>query len=177
METKKIQCPSCGVLLEVRNSKNEAVKIIECPQCGTQLRVRFPQKDDSVMDARTFIAGMDIGGETIVPGVSPKTAAKAIIVCEGNTYELHEGRNIVGRKASTSTADVQLLVADRYMSRLNAIVCVRKAGDKLLVTIANYKNVNPVKVGAVTLLDGDEVLLEDGDEIIMGTTKMRLKIE
>lgn len=28
METKRIKCPSCGVLLDVRNSQNEAVKMI-----------------------------------------------------------------------------------------------------------------------------------------------------
>ncbi len=28
METKRIKCPNCGVLLDVRNSQNEAVKMI-----------------------------------------------------------------------------------------------------------------------------------------------------
>ena len=44
METKRIKCPSCGVLLDVRNSQNEAVKMITCPQCKAQLRVMFSQQ-------------------------------------------------------------------------------------------------------------------------------------
>ena len=44
MEIKRIKCPSCGVLLDVRNSQNEAVKVITCPQCKTQLRVMFSQQ-------------------------------------------------------------------------------------------------------------------------------------
>ena len=44
MEIKRIKCPSCGVLLDVRNSQNEAVKVIICPQCKTQLRVMFSQQ-------------------------------------------------------------------------------------------------------------------------------------
>lgn len=44
METKRIKCPSCGVLLDVRNSQNEAVKMITCPQCKAQLKVSCPRK-------------------------------------------------------------------------------------------------------------------------------------
>ena len=44
MEIKRIKCPSCGVLLDVRNSQNEAVKMITCPQCKAQLKVMFSQQ-------------------------------------------------------------------------------------------------------------------------------------
>lgn len=36
-----IKCPSCGVVLGVKNSKNEAVKKITCPQCKKSLAVSF----------------------------------------------------------------------------------------------------------------------------------------
>lgn len=41
METLRIKCPSCGIILEVKNSKNEAVKRIVCPHCKKQLAVTF----------------------------------------------------------------------------------------------------------------------------------------
>lgn len=41
METLRIKCPSCGIVLEVRNSKNEKVKKITCPNCQKQLAVSF----------------------------------------------------------------------------------------------------------------------------------------
>lgn len=41
MKTLRIKCPSCGVVLEVRNSKDEAVKRITCPNCKKQLAVTF----------------------------------------------------------------------------------------------------------------------------------------
>lgn len=175
MEVKKVKCPTCGVVLEVRNSKVEIFKIINCPQCGTKLRVRFEQVDNSVVDAKTFIAGMDGGGETIIAKTEPFDL-KVFIVCEGKTYELHDGRNLVGRKASTSLADIQLEVEDRFMSRNNAVVNVIRTSDYFTVSIANHQNKNPIKVGTVALLDGDELVLSDGDEITMGTTKMTLKI-
>ena len=44
MEELRIKCPSCGIVLEVRNSKNEAVKRITCPNCKKQLAVTFREK-------------------------------------------------------------------------------------------------------------------------------------
>lgn len=41
MKTLRIKCPSCGVILEVRNSKDETVKRITCPNCKKQLLVDF----------------------------------------------------------------------------------------------------------------------------------------
>lgn len=41
LEQLRIQCPSCGIILDVRNSKHEAVKRITCPHCQKQLAVDF----------------------------------------------------------------------------------------------------------------------------------------
>lgn len=176
MQTKTVKCPSCGVVLEVKNSKNEEVKIINCPQCSTVLRVRFPKRTDEVMDAETHIARGGRECETMIARAK-SASGKAFILCEGKFYELHEGTNIVGRKAASSTANVQLDVADRYMSRLNAAIRVNKAEGQLTVTLANHKNQNPIMVGTLQLLPGDEVMLGDNDVFTMGVTKMTLKIQ
>ncbi len=41
MDIKRIKCPSCGVVLDVKNPTNEAVKFITCPRCRAQLKVNF----------------------------------------------------------------------------------------------------------------------------------------
>lgn len=38
-----IKCPSCGAVLQVKNSKNEAVKKIACPNCKHRLAVSFEE--------------------------------------------------------------------------------------------------------------------------------------
>ena len=38
-----IKCPSCGAVLQVKNSKNEAVKQIVCPNCKHRLAVSFEE--------------------------------------------------------------------------------------------------------------------------------------
>lgn len=40
----RIKCPSCGLILDVRNSKHEAVKTITCPGCKKQLAIDFQEK-------------------------------------------------------------------------------------------------------------------------------------
>ena len=44
LEELRIQCPSCGIVLDVRNSRHEAVKQIVCPNCKKQLAVDFQEK-------------------------------------------------------------------------------------------------------------------------------------
>ena len=44
----RIKCPSCGVILEVRNSSHEAVKRISCPHCKKQLAVNFQEEKKPV---------------------------------------------------------------------------------------------------------------------------------
>ena len=39
-----IKCPSCGVVLEVKNSRQEATKRIVCPKCKKALAVDFREK-------------------------------------------------------------------------------------------------------------------------------------
>ena len=40
----RIKCPSCGLFLDVTNSRHEAVKAITCPGCKKRLTVDFQEK-------------------------------------------------------------------------------------------------------------------------------------
>lgn len=44
LDQLRIQCPSCGIILDVRNSKHEALKQIVCPNCKKQLAVNFEEE-------------------------------------------------------------------------------------------------------------------------------------
>lgn len=75
MESLRIKCPSCGIILEVRNSRHETIKKITCPNCKKQLAVNFAD----------------------VPASKPKADPQPIgAIYEGNErYPLHEGTNPV----------------------------------------------------------------------------------
>ena len=193
METKNIKCPSCGVVLSVKNSKDEAVKLITCPQCKATLSVRFkPQKP---LEANTHLANgqQQAGGETqygpsanqgetqLADGFTDHgetqqrthhmVAETACLEVDGRTYQLYEGVNTVGRKALSSQASVQIVTADHYMSRQHAkIVVTRLAGGKLKAVISNDRNKNISTIDGQDLLQGDAIVLSDGDRIVMGKT-------
>ena len=44
LDQLRIKCPSCGIILDVRNSKHEALKQIVCPNCKKQLAVNFEEE-------------------------------------------------------------------------------------------------------------------------------------
>ena len=46
METKRIKCPNCQVVLDIYNSKNEKVKQVNCPVCKSVLNVHFTSQED-----------------------------------------------------------------------------------------------------------------------------------
>ncbi len=57
MQVKRISCPSCGVVLDVKNSSNATEKIITCPKCKTQLKVKFKPvvATDEPIEAHTYL--------------------------------------------------------------------------------------------------------------------------
>jgi uncharacterized protein YbaR (Trm112 family) len=192
METKRIKCPKCQCLLDVRNSKDEAVKIITCPQCHTQLQVIFKKQSPTPSGGKTiYVSGggekggtIDGGnppedGVTILPPSSPSSQSKRPhLVFQNQSYALAPGVNTVGRKASTSTATVQIATSDRYMSRSHVRINVVNLPDgSIKATLSNDRNKNITSVKGQPLQDGDEIILSNGDDIKMGDTLLIYKEE
>lgn len=192
IEIKRVQCPKCGVVLNVRNSKNETVKIITCPQCKAKLGVKFKRHlTQEPLEALTFYAdnlnNSSNGGVTLLDSkkdkgktqlASGKSTAvrKAYLMADGKEYPLSMGENVVGRKAPTSQATVQIVTSDRYMSRQHAkIVLTRMLGGKLKAVISNDQNKNISTIDGQDMLQGDALVLNDGDRIVMGKTTIIYK--
>lgn len=198
MQVKRIKCPNCGVVLDVQNSKNESVKQITCPKCKSVLQVKFPPQQEP-MEAETYIAPKpnysDDGatqlaggyGETQLTnggyattqlGLSPiKENTKAKLLYGGESYELEEGQNIVGRHGQTSKATVQINTADRYMSRQHCSIIVKTLPDGTKkAVLSNYQNKNLTTVDGQEIETGDEIRLSDGNNITMGHTTITFKL-
>lgn len=195
MEVKRIKCPSCGIILEVRNPKDEAVKIIKCPKCKATLSVKFKKQP---LEAHTFLAsnkpqngetqygGFNKAGETQLGGswgqgetqigTKPVQSKSPCLKVNGRTYQLSIGTNIVGRKAPTSRATLQIATPDRYMSRQHSRIVVSKLPNgKLKAVISNEHNKNITNIDGQDLQQGDAIVLTDGDSIIMGETTVTYK--
>ena len=186
MEVKRVKCSNCGIILEVKNSKNEAVKLITCPQCKAPLRVRFqpqqPLEVETILpgrqqrvapqnDGETLLGGRQDSERTILSQGRQQGAATACLVLAGQQYVLRQGANTVGRKAQTSQATLQLPVSDPDMIRhhLQITVSVLPNG-KLKAVISNDRNKNITSINGVELPHDEAIVLSNGDRIVMGKT-------
>ncbi len=193
IQTKRIECPKCHAVLDVKNTKNEAVKQISCPSCHTPLLVKFEIQNDSSQEpltAHTFLEtpktrtddgetqlAIGTSGATQLSKPTPKSAVNARLVYGGATYPLMEGQNIVGRKGQTSKATVQIETADRYMSRQHCSIIVTNLPDGTKkAVLSNYQNKNLTSVDGQEIEIGDAIRLSDGNAITMGHTTVTFKL-
>ena len=191
MQTKRIKCPKCGVILDVKNSKNEEVKQFTCPQCQTVLQVKFPPQQEPV-DAHTYyappknvasdngatqLAAGSLGATQLVtPSAKPKSS-NARLVFNDEPYFLEEGQNIVGRKGNTSKATVQIATEDRYMSRQHCAIRVTTLPDGTKkAVLSNYQNKNLTTIDGQEIETGDAIRLVNGNRISMGHTTVVFKM-
>jgi len=175
--SQQITCPKCGVRLNVVNSQNEAIKRVDCPAChyGFMVQFRKPQVDnDAVTQLPGAAAASTASNETVYGGVrAGKVNYHGALYLNGTRYPLKVGRNVVGRKAATSDADVQLATSDMYISRSHFLVNVIAMADgSVIATIQNYKNKNATLVNQQPLNTGDVVNLVDGIHIKVGDTTL-----
>lgn len=199
MQTKRIICPKCKVVLDVKNSQNETVKQITCPSCKTILQVKFQPQQEPI-EAPTYYASpkrpitdsgvtqlADVGGETVLgSGLSgatqlytptQKDTSTTRLTFGGKDYPLKEGQNIVGRKGITSKATVQIDTDDRYMSRQHCCIIVKALPDGTKkAVLSNYQNKNLTTVDGQEIATGDEIRLTDGNSITMGHTTVTFKL-
>lgn len=99
MEELRIKCPSCGIILDVRNSKNEAVKRITCPNCKKQLAVTFRDAPKPAQYVDIKIVQLDDGSQkTIVRALTGDHEVKVngvrlfkddeVVLAPGDRFEI-----------------------------------------------------------------------------------------
>lgn len=108
--------------------------------------------------------------ETILAG-KKEEVTPGYLLYGGQKYPLGFGNNVIGRKATTSQATVQIATDDRYMSRQHLAIQVIKAStDNVRVVVSNYHNKNASYVNGQLLNEGDQLVLTEGSIIKMGNT-------
>lgn len=181
MQTKRIQCPQCRVVLDIRNSKDETVKEIVCPSCQAALKVSFAAATEP-LQAHTFYAPKIAAADAATmlataPAAQRQTEGTASLLHEGKVYPLEEGQNIIGRKGNTSKATVQIETADRYMSRQHCTITLTTLPDgSRKAVLSNYQNKNLTTIDGQPIEVGDAIRLADGNTVRMGHTDITFKL-
>ncbi len=158
MDKKTITCPKCRGILEVTNPKRQPAVLITCPnpQCGAKLRVMF----DTDL---TQIA---------LPEANNKVACylQQGALC----LQLQPGRNTVGRMSQKHEATLEMATDDLSVSRLHCQIDVMTTtSGRVKAVLSDLRSsekmtLKPTLLCKEPLLDGDRLVLVDGDTITIG---------
>lgn len=187
-EIIKIKCPFDGAVLSVKNQPGIETKNVTCPICHNKYpftKFKRVTEEEFPIISRTWQDSEEktsyaIGKEESSGRHSMNdTIGNIRVMHDGSTYQLKEGKNVIGRKASKSTADFQVETGDgRSMSREHIVIEVKDVPGKGMVHyISLFKPVvNPTFIGEEPLLYGDCVILENGDLIRMPDAELKFEI-
>lgn len=179
-EIIKIGCPVCGSVLSVQNQPGIGSKNVTCPVCKNKSpfaafkKIRneeepteYPEQESAGDEEHNFV------------GKGPNfTLGKLFVPSLDFSFQLKPGRNLVGRKATASSALCQIPCASKRMSREHLVIEVKKLPGKGFVHYASlYKEqVNPTFIGQNRLEFGDCVVLNHRDIIKLPDVDVRFEI-
>ena len=175
----KIKCPRCGAILAVRMQPGIENKNVTCPVCKESSSFKsYKPVSERKSDDETSYPGKNGEERTIYGNNQEKTeiglglnytlGCLKVSNLSVPTYRLKPGRNVVGRKASASSADFRIPVEEsRRMSREHLVVDVKKVPGKGYVHYASLykKEVNNTFINQDQLDYGDCIILKHGDKI------------
>ena len=161
LSEKIITCSGCKKKLKIPNKHNEAARQVKCPVCQNVLYVNFISNDTESGNGSTVYG----------PPVNGSGKDNPYLIFDGHKYFLEKNVSVVGRKANTSTADIQIETNDRYMGRHHAVITKRtdQIGN-FTCTLKSKDAKNGLCVNGIEILPNDEVNLLDGASIKMGNT-------
>jgi len=167
----KIKCPYCSKVVSINNMPGIENATLRCGACKQKspfkLWIRVVDNDDKTLyntDDKTQIAGIPnhkLDVNFVIGRLISLDNPKVV-------YKLKLGRNVVGRKANVSSADIQIFTGEcRRMSREHIVIDVKNVeGHGLTHYISLYKEkLNPTYVCDEKLVYGDCLVLNHGDLI------------
>lgn len=187
----KVVCPQCGQVLWFVPVPGYQSKSMRCPKCG--FRAKYSEFANPAAPAPANQPAYDAGAPTEI--YNPAGAATEIynpnatgnynipratnvaqlrVMLTGQIHRLSVGHNVIGRKAISSTADLQI-EGDPYMSRRHVDIEVIQQPDgsyQYRLNEINSKNI--VKLNGREIHRNDILLLAPGDELTMGQTNVKL---
>jgi pSer/pThr/pTyr-binding forkhead associated (FHA) protein len=161
---KIVKCPSCSRSLQFDETKiNPSVSVIKCPVCKAAIQI----KEDSRTEIPLFSNKMNTG--MLVVQKNEETSLQ--------TFFLKEGMNGVGRKATTSEANIQVATEDRFFSRHHFRIDVKKkANGETAHIISNWQNTNKTKINGYVIEQDEEIILKQNDLIEAGSISIKFII-
>ncbi|MFI3295392.1 MAG: FHA domain-containing protein [Rikenellaceae bacterium] len=162
-ESLRIKCPNCSAILTIKYIPAIESKSINCPVCKTTNKYQAYRSLEEK-------AAPDKSKEQNQIGQLQLLNTEFI-------YQLKEGLNVIGRKAKTSMANIQIDSSDRTMSRSHVIVDVCRFTNNHLHYISNSNNTNPTFINGILIEAGDKMVLKGGEIIKMGNVLVKFVLD
>ncbi len=167
-----VRCPFCHVGLKVDETRLPAdITTFPCPKCKKLIPVTVLASRENAPEAEP---------ETSVIRAAKASSGQLTVVSDAETntpaqvYPLPEGTSLIGRRSDSSRAAIAITTSDRSMSREHACIEVKKnakGGYKHSLSDNNSKN--RTLYNRRYLENGEIVVLQDNDEIVLGRTVLR----
>lgn len=178
-ELLRIKCPNCGAVLTIKNMLGLETKNIPCPVCKkvskyTEYKIPKPTSSSPSGDDTT-----SFGDATQIKTPNKQwSIGKLLNAGTNEEYKLVPGMNVIGRKAQSSNATIQINTDDRSMSRSHSIIEVRtlKTGGYARY-FSNAENKNATYINSQLVENGDKIILRGGETIKMANTTLRFVID
>jgi hypothetical protein len=168
-----IKCPWCSAVLSVPNQPGIESKTVTCPVCKHKtafsnfIRVENKAEEPTQYPGQAEDTTIYGGEKTDLPNRN-LIVGQLKVVGSGQHYQLKPGRNVVGRKATASSADFQIATGEsKLLSREHLVVEVKRvAGKGFVHYLSLYKEkVNRTCINNDVLEYGDCVVLKQDDVI------------
>lgn len=170
-------CPNCRSRLDIQDAPNIQEKMLTCPIC------KFKSKVSVYQLGQAGKGGQDPSDEaTRLPGsfcqqVKNDTGQMRVIQT-GQICELRMGSQVLGRLATSGTADLQIgsdHYQDEYMSRRHVQIDVVKTQQGVEHHLVEIGSKNIIQLNGRDINRGDEIILKFGDKLTLGKTDIILE--
>ena len=178
METIDVKCPWCSATLRIRQTPGMESKNITCPNCKqTSPFIKFKKVVPIEEESITCFPGNNRTNQEVNP--ENLIIGRLVVPLSGISFQLQPGKNIIGRKVTSSTANIQIPTGEnKRLSREHLIIEVKRMpSNGFIHYVSLYKEkVNKTYINNTELLFGDILILQHGDIIKLPDIELKFEI-
>lgn len=161
-----IVCPECRQQLSFNEVPGYQNMVVECPKCHFKANASVYQQGAPARGAQ----GADkTDTQLVIPPATARYIGQIRVKSTGEVQWLKEGVNVIGRRAVTGTADIQIS-NDHYMSRRHARIDVVPKNGGYEHRLVEINSTNVVILNGKPINRGDILVLKFNDILTLGQT-------
>lgn len=176
MATMNVTCPNCRSRLSIVDVPGIQDKMLTCPIC------KYKAKVGLFMMGQAAKGGQGASSEqTQLPDdtlLKNRDMGQMRVIQTGQICELRKGSQVLGRLATSGTADLQIgsdNYKDEFMSRRHVQIDVVQGARGFEHHLVEIGSKNIIQLNGKDIKRGDQIVLRFGDKLTLGETDLILE--